>query len=347
MGLTQQPVKLGRHLGPRHGSTLGADPEMFVFSGEKLVPAYKFLPPKGHGALMYWDGFQAEWKYNHEANYCLNNLVKHTRESLMRLNDQAKEHNSKARLSLVNVVRVPDKLLETADTPHVELGCEPSFNAYNLEGLRVGNPRKLKYRFAGGHMHFGTWERRKPRYVPIIKTLDKVLGVFAVGVARHMDNPIRRQYYGMPGEFRPPKYGMGLGVEYRTLSNFWLASPATMQLVWDLGRVCVRLSGSKNSALWASSEQETIDVIKNCDYVQATQILKRNEPMMKWLLGHCYRKPETIQEALNIGYEGVEIKVPDTEAIAENWHFKDEWEEDATAPWARFESWNYEEGYGH
>src|SRR5882757_8359264 len=106
---------------------------MFIFSGAKLIPAFNFLPPKGGDRKMYWDGFQAEWKYNHDGNHCQNNLVLYTRENLKKLEKLAKAKDPNARLSLTNVVRIPKETLETAHPLHVELGCQPSYNAYRMK----------------------------------------------------------------------------------------------------------------------------------------------------------------------------------------------------------------------
>jgi phiEco32-like amidoligase-type 2 protein len=316
--------------------TLGSDPEMFVFSGIKLLPAYEFLPSKEHARDMYWDGFQAEWKYDHENNYCQNNLVCYTRVRMRELQNLAQRVKPNARLSLVNVIRISDETLKTARPEHVELGCMPSYNAYGLKGEPVYDPRKLLHRFAGGHMHFGTWKATKPPYTKIVKTLDSILGVWSVGVARKMDDPIRRKHYGLPGEFRMPQYDNGLGVEYRVLSNWWLASPAVMQLTWDIGRLCVRLATSRFGKLWAGDEQETIETIKSCDYEQADKIMKRNEGMFRWLLRQVYMNGPAIDKAISISANGLHSVVEDPEKIPANWKFGEQWIPDAGAKWARW-----------
>lgn len=332
-------IDLTRKMGVRKRLTLGADPEIFAFKNGTLVPAFEFLPPKGEGRKMYWDGFQAEWKYDTPFT-CQNNLVKATRESLMQMSEYAAK--KEAKLSLINVVKIPAETLKKANYRHVELGCEPSYNAYHLRGLDVENPRLLKYRFAGGHMHFGEY-LRKPNYEKVIKTLDSILGVWATGTARHVDSPIRRQYYGMAGEYRKPTYGVNengqkvYGIEYRTLSNFWLSSPGLMQLTWDIGRLCVKLAGSRFSNMWASSEAEVIDTINGCDYQQANTILRRNEPMFKWLLSHPYNySPRNIKDALAISYIGMHEFIPNVHDLQGNWHFRDKWIPNAYAPWARW-----------
>ena len=325
-------------LSKRRELTLGADPEMFVFAGNKLLPAFTFLPEKNAVTMMYWDGFQAEWTYNHEVSHCLNNLVKYTRENLERLERTAKLKNKSARLSLANVVRVPQDTLNNVDSRYVELGCQPSWNVYNMKGTSVYDPRKLPYRFAGGHMHFGTWGPQRPNHTKIVKTLDSVLGVWSVGVARNIDSPLRRQYYGLAGEFRKPEYPRGYGVEYRTLSNFWLASPTALVVTWDIGRMCVRLAASKYGKLWVGEEQETIETINNCDYEQAGKILRRNEPMFRWMLKQVYRTPKAIRAAVDIAYNGLHSVVNDPNDFHANWHFDEEWLPNAGQPWARFET---------
>lgn len=326
----------GTTISKRKHLTLGADPEIFLYSGLKLLPAFEFLPPKGKGVDMYYDGFQAEWKYDHEGNYCQNNLVLYTREKLMNLERLARHKDVNARLTLKNVVRIPRVTLETVRSEYVELGCQPSYNAYNDKGKPVYDPRQLPYRFAGGHMHFGTWNIR-PNYEKIIKTLDAILGVWSVGVARNLDNPIRRGYYGLAGEYRKPKYAEGYGVEYRVLSNWWLASPALLQVTWDLGRLCVRLAASRHFKLWAGAEDETRDVINNCDFKRSEAIIQRNGPMFRWLLGQVYRKPENVQRAININQQGLEAVTPNPNDFANNWHYKDQWIKNGGQPWSRWE----------
>lgn len=332
-------IDLNEKLRVRKRLTLGADPEIFAFKNGALVPAFEFLPPKGDGNLMYWDGFQAEWKYN-AAWKCQNNLVKHTRESLMSMSELAAKKGAK--LSLINVVKIPPKMLETADYKHVMLGCEPSYNAYEMRGKPVENPRLLKYRFAGGHMHFGEYTR-KPDYVKIVKLLDSILGVWAVGVARSVDSPVRREYYGMAGEYRMPNYGMNdagrqvYGIEYRTLSNFWLSSPPLMQVTWEIGRMCVKLAGTPYAKLWAAEEAEVVGTINACDYKSANSILRRNLPMFKWLLGHqrTYR-PQHVKKAVDLSLKGMSEFVENVHDIPNNWKFRAQWEPNASAPWARF-----------
>jgi hypothetical protein len=317
---------------------------MFLFDGPKMIPAYLFLPKKRDtNDGIFWDGFQAEWKYENPIK-CQNNLVRLTREKMQKLLTKAHVKFPNARLTLRNVVRIPAETLATAQDNYVELGCKPSYNAYGMHGIDVANPRKLLYRFAGGHMHFGTWHARRPNYRGIISTLDAVLGVWSVGAARNMDIPIRRQYYGLAGEYRMPQYksvdmdgDVAYGVEYRTLSNFWLCAPSISQLTWEIGRQAVRLAMSKYRKFWVTSQDEVVETINNCDVDQAVKILKRNQPMFLWMLNQRFPGHKTAaSNGLRVANEGVEAFVDDPHNLPVNWHFKDEWIVNGGQWWARW-----------
>lgn len=334
-------MKLGK-LSSNKQYTLGTDPEIFAMDKGKLLPAFEFLPPKtAPDTSIYWDGFQAEFKLDY-VPICQNNLVQAVREQLMALDLRVKKHSKTAKLSLVNVLRIPDEMLKKAAYEHVQLGCEPSFNAYGLEGKIAGNPRELKFRCVGGHMHFGTWNVR-PKYDRMAKFLDKILGVWSVGAAQALDSRIRREYYGLPGEHRRPIYGKDgygknqYGFEYRSLSNFWLANPATMQATWDIGRLAVKLASSRYGHLWEATDEEVTQTMLECDVDRANAILKRNQEMFKWMLKHQWTyNPKDIDLVFKIAKNGIREVVEDPHDIPTNWHFRKQWEANATLPWARF-----------
>lgn len=95
-------------------------------------------------------------------------------------------------------------------------GCEPDFNAWTGKVNTKPQPPHVYMRSAGGHVHVET--KKDPEEV--VKKMDLFLSVPAV----LMDNGIeRKQLYGMKGAHRKKPYG----VEYRTLSNFWIAPGGT------------------------------------------------------------------------------------------------------------------------
>lgn len=267
--------------------SIGTDPEIFVFGEKGLIPAFTFLPHKDeapieNGHKLFWDGFQAEWNYN-EGKESVEDLIDSVQNAMFALQTQARKHNPTAKLLLQNVVPIEDKLLNELDEVFIMLGCMPSFNAYGQKGLHVKDCRKLKYRFAGGHLIFGLG-KTKPKYRDLVKVMDSILGIWSVGAARHIDNPIRRQYYGLAGEFRTPKFGKTFGVEYRTLSNFWLASPQLMRMTWAIAIQAMSFAHSRYAKLWAADENEVQETINYCDVKRANEILERNKLIFQWLL---------------------------------------------------------------
>lgn len=113
-------------------------------------------------------------------------------------------------------------------------GCEPDYNAYTMKANPKPRPKHRGMRSAGGHIHVET----TANIIEVVKALDKFLGVPSV----LMDNGAeRKKLYGGPGAFRPKSYG----VEYRTLSNFWMFEPRLIDWVW---RNCERALNNLNVA---------------------------------------------------------------------------------------------------
>jgi hypothetical protein len=297
--------------------TFGADPEMFILGRNcNVIPAFKFLPAKedviNYVHNIFWDGFQAEWSYK-RGHENINHLLEAIRHSIRKLNALAKSHDEDAYLTLLNVVNIDKDIMEAAGDRHVEFGCMPSYNIYGISGEGISNPRELLYRFAGGHMHFGGW-KKKPNYIKTVKLLDAILGVWAVSAAREFDNPMRRKYYGLAGEFRKPVYAdKTYGIEYRTLSNFWLASPQVAKATWELAHLVLRLAESKRASEWIASEWNVQDAINNYNVKLADKILSKNSEMFVWLVTQM--SAETARLAL-IGLGGFSSDV----SLEENWN---------------------------
>lgn len=304
---------------------IGTDPETFAMVGAKLLPAFEFLPHKrepikvseGWGEISaYWDGFQAEFRMDRGYN-CAMEMCAATQTGLKTIYNAAIAKDSSAKLSLKSVVRIPKAIMEATFDPYVELGCEPSLNAYDLRGSLIPNPRKLRYRFAGGHMHFGIANRITKAQKPIqaVKMLDKILGLWSVGAAQSFDNPIRRRYYGIAGEHRLPAHG----VEYRVLSNFWLSHPVIYQAVWEIGRKAVAFAYSEHNELWVAPEEMVIEAIQNSDVKLAAKLLKLNKPIFLWLFGMKGWDALTVEKLFQVGLDGIESIIKNPEAITDNW----------------------------
>jgi len=100
-------------------------------------------------------------------------------------------------------------------------GCEPDFNAWTGEENPKPKPPHPFMRSAGGHVHIET--DLDPKLVG--RACDLFMGVPAV----LMDNGAeRKKLYGKAGAIRFKPYG----VEYRTLSNFWIFDEKLIRWVW-------------------------------------------------------------------------------------------------------------------
>lgn len=293
---------------------LGTDPEIFVEDSKGVVPAWTFLPDRKNHLGAYWDGFQAEFRT--EAMHC---LEIESEEVYLGLEKIQKALPKGSKLSTKSVIEIPQKLLLESQERYVRLGCDPSHNAYETSGKDIPDGRKLRLRFAGGHIHFGTpWVRQNYHsnhcILEAVKTLDALVGVAAVGLFQRLDDPRRRKYYGLAGEYRLPPHGL----EYRVLSNAWLTSAPAMHLTFDIAREAFRMGMVGWRKLLDAPEREVQEIINSCDSDAAWQLIRRNQAIWEGLItriyGHAAIKP-TLQ-ALHGGIqEFVSIKEIDLKSF--------------------------------
>ena len=106
-------------------------------------------------------------------------------------------------------------------------GCDPDYNAYTGDE----NPRPEageggRLRTAGGHIHVGYSDSDEHSARELVKAMDLFLAIPSM----FMDSDTRRRtMYGNAGAFRKKSYG----VEYRTLSNFWIANERLMTWAFE------------------------------------------------------------------------------------------------------------------
>jgi hypothetical protein len=107
-------------------------------------------------------------------------------------------------------------------------GCDPDYCVWIRD---INPPPKADdetLRSAGFHVHVGHDVRRKKQLtdLAIIKAMDIHLGLASV-ILEPANR--RKELYGKAGCFRFKKYG----VEYRTLSNYFMSSPELRRWVFD------------------------------------------------------------------------------------------------------------------
>ena len=308
--------------------TMGSDPEVFVVRGkrETVFPAWEFLPSKEDGGEVgpFWDGFQGEW--NTQPTPATKSPLEGIKLGLQRILGAAKAKDPTARLSLKSVVNIPKMVMRKAPEFGVRLGCSPSKNAYGLRGKPVENPYELGVRFAGMHLHIGCSEL-DVNFEHLTKMLDGVLGVAGVTLAQGLDDPVRRQFYGLAGEYRLPKHGL----EYRVLSNFPLAHPAIADLVFELAymAVCWNRMGVNLSML--GPEGVVQEIINNSDVALARGWIEKNwkfyETYFQARYGNGYWEPNPwkTNKTRKALLEGIGAVVETPGDLEENWRVFHTW----------------------
>jgi hypothetical protein len=258
----------GRYFYPK--LVMGMDPEFFLATDAGPVPAFQVLASKKQNPYLFWDGFQAECTV--EPRSCHQELANSLAYSLQRVTHK---------ILPTPVWRIPPPLLAAAEADHVRLGCDPSYNVYNMKGKHVEDGRQLGWRFAGGHVHFEmeTAWKIPPRVKSCIRALDCLCAVPCVCFAAGIDLPIRRKYYGLPGEFRLPEHG----VEWRTLSNFWMYHPMAFHLVFDLARFAFNI-GKGGLRCYIGDPSLVVDIVQFGDVKAARDLVKLNAPLYEGFL---------------------------------------------------------------
>lgn len=330
VGASLTQSKLGPYVG------MGCDPEIFVTHGDgSLFPAFEFLPPKPSAPKesipLFWDGYQAE--FCPRAFNCLAWLMDDVRTGLMNTLFEARKKDPTAKLSLKSVFPLSPEELATREEKYINLGCSPSKNAYGERPLSI-DPRTLPWRMAGGHIHFGlptesgytkrdyplTSAGRVSRLPEVVKFLDATLGVISVSLFQGLEDPLRRNFYGRPGEYRMPPHGL----EYRVLSNAWLTHPAIAHLTYELGRAFIRmahLSPIYRDA-WKYDEDEVRSIILDLDVKGAQKVMERNSAVLEGFRG-TLEHTVTLKKTL---YEGAISIVRDPQDIEKNWELNGHWQ---------------------
>jgi len=115
----------------------------------------------------------------------------------------------------------PADQMQTAEA-HI-FGCEPDFNAWTHKENPPPKPPHEFMRSAGGHVHVETTLPAEQ----VVRNMDLFVGVGSVLMDK--TGTQRRELYGKAGAYRKKSYG----VEYRTLSNFWIFEDKLIKWVWD------------------------------------------------------------------------------------------------------------------
>jgi len=211
---------------------IGADPECFVGNKEGVVSVIgkiggtKSHPqplPIGPGFAIQEDNVALE--YNVPPSSSKTGFVDNITTAMEFIGSVL---NDRYQLNFVkdSAISFPDAEL-SHPAAHV-FGCDPDFNAWTRRMNRKPRASDPNLRSCGGHIHIGIKGTEYEGLPPeeIIKACDLFLGIPSV----IMDNGVlRKQLYGKAGAYRVKDYG----VEYRTLSNYWIFDKKYMEWVYE------------------------------------------------------------------------------------------------------------------
>lgn len=274
--------------------TMGCDPEFFITKGGKVIGSEHVVPKEGLLPLQVYregayvnsapqviqDGVQVE--LNPRADTCRQRISGSIHQGIMAVVNALKDGMA---ISSEVSVEVTEDELNTLHPKNRVLGCHPSFSIYESEYELGVDPATYMIRSGGGHLHFGVVgydrkvlkdfdeskvsEPQKSVYKmfneakSFVKVLDIIVGNTCVLFDRDAGNKIRREVYGRAGEYRTPNHG----VEYRTLSNFWLRDYSVMSLVFALGR----------SAYTVALNDNLKDLLEVVDMADVQKAINKND----------------------------------------------------------------------
>lgn len=252
--------------------TIGSDPELFLFNKEEAVPSVGLLGgskdapvPVKFGAIQE-DNVLAE--FNIEPATTRDEFV-HNIDQVMR---QLRDRVSPLSLRVISSHNFAKEVLKKAGPQAMTFGCDPDFNAWTQEHNEPPSPYTT-LRSAGGHVHVGYDVFEGPGPFEVVQAMDVYLGIPSVLLD---DDTQRRSLYGKAGACRPKPYG----VEYRTLSNFWLRSNRLVRWVYDNSLLAYSMSDEMEDILATFPGDYIQDVINNSKSKEAMEMVHAlNIPM--------------------------------------------------------------------
>ena len=259
--------------------TMGCDPEFFfskkgeIIGSEKIIPKNGLMVQDQYGnpleSKIVIDGVQAE--LNPKETTCRVFLSNNISRCFKQVLETMKlKEDPDLTIDFTQTIKVNKKELASLSPENQILGCSPSKNAYTKKSfISVKNGAKYYYRSAGGHIHIGNYASNQ--YIKgaldnpktLIPLLDIMLGNTCVLLDRDPGNIQRRKVYGRAGEYRTPSHG----IEYRTLSNFWLKNYKLAAFVFGLTRETVNILA--NSTKEHNYAKEIIKAVKRTDIKKA------------------------------------------------------------------------------
>ena len=250
-------------------ATVGTDPEFFVrntttgrlVSAIPLINGTKDTPdPLPGGGNVQRDNVALEFATDPATD--LRDFVQKVGQAFRDVYDKLPEGHD---LEVIPSAVFDDDQLDHPEAK--EFGCSPDFNAWKMEMNDAPSLPNANFRSCGAHIHTGHVEGdgnefllEIPGKVRLVKMQDVFHGLISTVLDRSEAAIERKQLYGKAGCHRPTDYG----VEYRTLSNYWMKSPILVMLIDSLTQDCLKMiREDKDNTLIELIGEGTIQVIIN------------------------------------------------------------------------------------
>lgn len=236
-------------------TTFGCDSEFILTLHGKYksaVPVLKGTREKREvidGAQIFHDNVLAEVAIEHGATW---HEVRHNfKKSLHALAEAV----APCKLNLIASAEYPRA--ELKDPEAKEAGCSEERDAYTRMTLpsQEGNIKTGQFRTAGAHIHLGGDGvlQNSIRLKLVVYALDLFVAVPSLFLDNNIFARERRTMYGRAGSYREKTYGL----EYRVLGPFWLRSPSTTELFYNLSMFAIDcVESGRFDRFWSVNEDK-------------------------------------------------------------------------------------------
>lgn len=247
---------------------IGADPELFIKKDGEIISAegtiggskHSPVPIIGEGYAIQEDNVMVE--FNIPACSTKESFSDAIGEVLDYL--EVKYAMDNATLEIIPSARLDQKFLNTKQAKL--FGCEPDFNVY-LKDVNKSPSSKTNLRVCGGHIHIGYSDPSFSISEEIVQAMDIVLGLESVLLDTDTE---RKKMYGKAGSFRPKEYG----VEYRTLSNFWIKTQSLREWAFTSTMKAIELVNEGSvSTILEKYQSSIIEAINTNNKDLATKLI--------------------------------------------------------------------------
>lgn len=262
---------------------IGCDPEVFItnevdeiISGIGLIGGTKQAPRLVNCGAVQEDNVLGEFNTNPTLS------KKEFISNITTVMQEMKKIIGTKNLKVVSSYEFTQKVLSESGPKAMEFGCDPDYNAWTGDTNRPPSPF-TNLRTAGGHVHvsFNVYDEDVDPF-KAAAMMDYYLGLPSL-LLDH-DNR-RREMYGKAGACRPKLESKGdpyNGVEYRTLSNFWIANEKLMGWVFDNTKKAIANLHNFEKTMKIVSGDAVQAIINSGDIKTASEVIEAlNIPMPK------------------------------------------------------------------